>query len=478
MSILRKGGSGGIVQAISKMKPVDYGGSETELKRIHKRLMDGRNAFGEVMSGTLGSTMQISALDLEVGDKTDAVERVSSGLKESIDSIRGITGSTREIATEVLAAHEGLTGTVTEVSKTSAAITEKINENEEELKKVMDLSSKTIENSNEMQQDMRKLLEVIGHMNEVIASINAISAQTNLLALNASIEAARAGEAGRGFAVVAEDIRKLADETKQMTGNMGSFVEDIRNASEQSTHSVGITVESLETINETLSSVWESNSQNKKDIGEISDSMTAVASVSQEICDTFQEVENQVSQLDNECVRVNEEAEELHRISQVLKVVVEPVKKIEKQLDETAKRMGSMAEDVFYMPANELFIGYVNNAVGAHEKWLEILHGMVKNRRLTPLQTDDTKCAFGHFYYSVSPKNPAIKEVWDKIGPKHRTFHGYAVTVMKAVRDGRDKEAEAEYAKAKKLSEELIGDFKKIAEAAARLDREGVRVFE
>jgi methyl-accepting chemotaxis protein len=77
------------------------------------------------------------------------------------------------------------------------------------------------------------ILTLSGHTQQIgtiIATVNDIAAQSNMLALNAAVEAARAGEQGKGFAVVAQEVRSLADQSRQATAQVRAILEEIQAA--------------------------------------------------------------------------------------------------------------------------------------------------------------------------------------------------------------------------------------------------------
>jgi methyl-accepting chemotaxis protein len=81
-----------------------------------------------------------------------------------------------------------------------------------------------------MADTMLTLSDKMSQVTEIVATVNEIAAQSKLLALNAAIEAARAGEQGRGFAVVANEIRNLAEQSRQATLQVSDILYDIQEA--------------------------------------------------------------------------------------------------------------------------------------------------------------------------------------------------------------------------------------------------------
>ena len=394
-----------LIDSVAELKEADYS-KNPKLGDIYKRLLKGRKQFEVVMDKDISAVMQISSLDLALKQQTDELVNISNEVADSTEIIQKASEDSSLVAEQVNGQHEDLTRTIIQAAEDTSEVHKKIEAGQNELSVIKELSTNTIRGSREMQKDMDALLDVLEHMNEVISGINSISSQTNLLALNASIEAARAGEAGKGFAVVADEIRQLAEETQKLTANMGAFVEKIKEASQKSAKSVTATIDALGTVTEKIGNVWEINDENQQHVSRVNDSISSLAAVSEEISSSMVELESQTVSIKDQCMQLNESTQHLRKVSKKMKEVTAPVPEIEKLLDEAGKQLGDMTDDAFFRMEYTEFAKYIDKAIKAHQLWLDNLKKMVDSRSLQPLQLDATKCGFGHFYYSMTPKTP------------------------------------------------------------------------
>lgn len=461
------GNKSDLIDSVAELKDADYS-KNPKMGDIYKRLLKGRKQFENVMDKDISAVMQISSLDLALNQQTDEVVNISHEVAEALEIINQAAEECSAVAGQVNTQHEDLTNTIITVAEDTAEVHQKIESSQSELSEIKDLSVDTIENSKEMQKDMDELVSILNHMNEVIMGINSISAQTNLLALNASIEAARAGEAGRGFAVVAEEIRQLAEQTQKLTANMGDFVDKIKEASQKSTQSVNTTIEALGTVTEKIGNVWVINDENQKHVSRVNGSISSLAAVSEEISSSMVELESQTVSIKDQCTHLNDSTKHLRNLSIKMKEATNPVNEIEKLLDEAGKQLGDMTDDPFFRMENSEFVKYIDKAIDAHKSWLKNLKDMVDTQSINPLQFDAHKCGFGHFYYSMTPKTPEIRDIWVKVEEKHRKFHECGKYVKGAIEKSDYGAAQKHYREAEELSRELLAQFEGMKEIALR----------
>ncbi len=443
-----------LMKAVSELKPTDYS-KEPELDHIYQRLSNGRKQFAEILEKNINAVMQISSLDLTMQYQTEKIMDISNSVARATETIFGSSGNSSGTSNNQ---HEELTHTIIHASEETAEVYKKIEISQNELTTIKDLSTQAIVISQEMQQDLDYLFQIINRMNDVITGINTISLQTNLLALNASIEASRAGTAGRGFAVVANEIRSLAGETQKLTDSMGEFVENIKNASQKSVSSVNSTIDALDTMTQKIGNVWELNDENQKHIAMINDSMSSISAVSEELSSSMAQMEDQL----------RSSTDFMQNVSNDLKTATKPVVEIEKTLDDTIRQMGSMTDDAFFHLENREFAKYVSNAISAHRSWLSNLQKMALSHTIIPLQLNSSKCGFGHFYYSMTPKMPEMLPIWTKLGDKHKHFHQFGADVVNAIQSSDYLKAEQLYQDAEHYSKDLIADLEKLLQLASR----------
>lgn len=212
--------------------------------------MAGRIAAGDP-SVTVAPRSKEDALGTAFATMVENLRRLTSELGEGISvlatSANEISASTVQFAataSQTAAAVGETTTTVEELRQTAELSSQKARTVSEAAQKVAQVAQggrlaieETIEGMSRIREQMAaiadsmlRLSELNQSVGQIVSTVEDLAAQSNLLAVNASIEAAKAGESGKGFAVVAQEIRSLAEQSKQATAQVRTIINDIQKA--------------------------------------------------------------------------------------------------------------------------------------------------------------------------------------------------------------------------------------------------------
>lgn len=236
-----------IKDIVLKMKQAEAGNLAVKSEYVgNDEIGDLANSFNNMMVHIMELIQEAAKVTRVVEDESEKIDIMAKNnfeLSENVSkAMNEIAQSTTKQSEELLKTLDTVSSLAEKIDNISVNVADvnKISDENKTIgdkslimvKELQDKSNKTEKKVNELFYDIKILTDSISEIEKVMKLINEISEQTNLLSLNASIEAMRAGENGKGFAVVAQEVRALADQSRDSINNVQAIINSVYEKSE------------------------------------------------------------------------------------------------------------------------------------------------------------------------------------------------------------------------------------------------------
>ena len=329
---------------------------EDDIGQILRSVYSSISSFATVINGIMGATEELKAVSADFNDIFHDMESSLQITQDSVHTIADNTVTQASHTTDMKGKIDAIGELIAMISENVDALNasaEKMQECNRSAESIMsELISISRKNGEEIKnvREQSKLTNESAQQIQTVTDIIAdISGQTNLLALNASIEAARAGEHGRGFAVVAEQIRTLADQSRESTERINQLVADLINKAD-------VSVEITEKVSEAVSLQNEKIDQTKDIFTTLNEEIGQVGSAISGISSEVAELKNHSDVIEQETVSLKDFADQNAESAQItIEHMDELDHTVEKCNDATGRVVG----------VSDKLVGYVQESTNA-----------------------------------------------------------------------------------------------------------------
>jgi methyl-accepting chemotaxis protein len=284
--------------------------------------------FSDITTGieTLASSStELSAISQQMASNSEQSAGKSSSVAAAAEEMSANMNS-------VAAAAEQASQNVGIVASSTEEMSSTIQEIAQNTEKGRSISSEAVTQTTSASKKMEQLGRAAQSVGKVTETITDISEQTNLLALNATIEAARAGEAGKGFAVVANEIKELARQTAEATGQIRQQIQGIQESTGTSVEEIKQVTEIINDVNDVVGNIASAIEEQSIATKEIAGNVAQASQGIQEVTQNVSEASTVSGTISSDIVEVNTASQEIANASSQVRLSSEELSSLSERL--------------------------------------------------------------------------------------------------------------------------------------------------